>query len=419
MEDIVVSQNRAIEGGGIYNNGTITFTNGAVVSNSMHCVPGPACLAAGIANKGFILVQDSLLSGNISPLAGAILNTGEAMILNSTLNGNDARHGGGVYNEGVMTISTSQIISNTSSQGAAGIANFGTVTVTHTTISGNQGNINTSSYLYRGGGIYNDYIGSILIEYCTITNNSGVSGGGISTGGGHSGDDVPGKLIIRNSTIRGNSAYDLPGGGGIWSDQGVFTITNSTISGNSSSKWGGGLSIYESEAFLNNVTISNNTANSEDNGSADPAGGGIRAFGTTTVTLQNSILAGNFDLSIATRHPDCSSVPGILISNGHNLIGKEDGCNWVVAIGDLTGTIAAPLDPQLGSLVDNGGHTLTHALLQDSPAIDVGNPASPGSGGNACEIVDQRDVARPQGDNCDIGAYELDIPMVYLPMIMK
>ena len=49
----------------------------------------------------------------------------------------------------------------------------------------------------------------------------------------------------------------------------------------------------------------------------------------------------------------------------------------------------------------------THALQSGSPAIDAGNPATPGSGGNACEPTDQRGVARPQGAACDIGAFEL------------
>jgi len=47
-----------------------------------------------------------------------------------------------------------------------------------------------------------------------------------------------------------------------------------------------------------------------------------------------------------------------------------------------------------------------------SPAIDAGNPATPGSGGGACQATDQRGTSRPRdGDGngssiCDIGAYE-------------
>ena len=43
--------------------------------------------------------------------------------------------------------------------------------------------------------------------------------------------------------------------------------------------------------------------------------------------------------------------------------------------GNLVGTHAAPLNPQLGPLQNNGGPTPTHALIATSPAIDAGDPA--------------------------------------------
>jgi hypothetical protein len=54
-------------------------------------------------------------------------------------------------------------------------------------------------------------------------------------------------------------------------------------------------------------------------------------------------------------------------------------------------------DPLLGSLADNGGPTLTHALLAGSPAIDAGDNA-------VCPATDQRGVARDAA--CDIGSFE-------------
>lgn len=56
--------------------------------------------------------------------------------------------------------------------------------------------------------------------------------------------------------------------------------------------------------------------------------------------------------------------------------------------------------------------TATHIIPINSPAVDAGNPAVPGSGGSACELLDQ--VGRPRltdgdgdgGARCDIGAFE-------------
>jgi hypothetical protein len=56
-------------------------------------------------------------------------------------------------------------------------------------------------------------------------------------------------------------------------------------------------------------------------------------------------------------------------------------------------------DPKLGPLADNGGPTLTMALLPGSPAIDAGDTS-------LAPTTDQRDFPRPAGLAADIGAYE-------------
>jgi hypothetical protein len=67
------------------------------------------------------------------------------------------------------------------------------------------------------------------------------------------------------------------------------------------------------------------------------------------------------------------------------------------------------LDPELDIFNSAGGY---YPLLLGSPAIDAGNPTTPGSGGNACLGTDQRGVIRPQGNRCDIGAYEASLTFV-------
>jgi hypothetical protein len=60
----------------------------------------------------------------------------------------------------------------------------------------------------------------------------------------------------------------------------------------------------------------------------------------------------------------------------------------------------------LGPLADNGGPTLTMALLAGSPAIDAGSAVG-------APATDQRGIPRPQGPAVDIGAYEcLSAPLL-------
>jgi hypothetical protein len=61
-------------------------------------------------------------------------------------------------------------------------------------------------------------------------------------------------------------------------------------------------------------------------------------------------------------------------------------------------------DPKLGPLADNGGPTLTMALLPGSPAIDAGNTS-------LAPETDQRGFLRPAGLAADIGAFEYDSVM--------
>lgn len=59
------------------------------------------------------------------------------------------------------------------------------------------------------------------------------------------------------------------------------------------------------------------------------------------------------------------------------------------------------IDPLLDPLADNGGPTDTRLLQEGSPAIDAADDG-------ACEPIDQRGIARPQGAGCDIGAVEVE-----------
>ena len=382
-------------GGGIQNvNATLNFTNITITNNS-------AVQGGGIDNQGTMTIANSMISGNSgssSQAGGGIYNSGTMTIANSTISGNSAPsgEGGGIFNSfggsgnGTATISNSTITNNTAHSSGGGIDNLGsTVTVTNSTITNNSAQIGT------GGGIF----GGANVTNSTISGNSAVQGGGIN---------ATGIVNVMSSTISGNTGSSSQAGGGIYNSGGTLTVTNSTISGNTSPSGDGG-GIFNAfglnsagTATITNSTITNNTAHGN--------GGGIDNQFGSTFTVKSSIMALN---TAAGSGPDAFST---FTSSGFNLIGKTDGSTGFTAATDQTGTIASPLDPKLdpGGLKYNGGPTQTIALLFGSPAIDKGTSV----GLTGTLTTDQRGTGFPRtfddpgvpnasgGDGTDIGAYE-------------
>ncbi|HEX3555996.1 MAG TPA: right-handed parallel beta-helix repeat-containing protein [Thermoanaerobaculia bacterium] len=249
-----------------------------------------------------------------------------------------------------------------------------------------------------GGAILN--AGTLTLERSIVTGNSSVAGpegpgfgGGLYSNGNHS------SLTVTQSTIDDNSSK---GGGGGLAAGGLLHLANVTLSNNhADSDFGGGLYIYgTAHAIINNVTVVDNSA---------LRGGGLlvedNAFIGIAPVISNSIIAGN---TAKTSQPDCWGP----VDSSYNLIGFADvTCNGPSpANHDVVG-IGVPIPAKVGALQSVGGPTPVRPLAPGSPALDNGNPAPPGSGGRACEAIDQRGAARPGtfgagSARCDIGAYE-------------
>ncbi|MGD1704379.1 DUF4347 domain-containing protein [Dapis sp. BLCC M229] len=366
----------------------------------------------GIYNSGKLTINDSTISGNVGDFTssgGGIYNIGTASISNSTIIGNSASGGGGIVNRGTASISNSIISNNSglSSSGGGIINSSGTVSITNSTISGNS-----SSF---GAGILN-YSGIANISNSAISSNSASSGGGgiINNSGTANiisstiSDNSYGGIInylgtanISNSTISSNSASN--GGGGITNTGGTANISNSTISSNSASNGGGG--IYNSgTAIISNSTIIRNETPS-DLGSGilqktrtleifDNDGNSNSYTFYANATVTSSIISGNINSDF-----DSAENSNTLTSGDNNLIGTGNTINDFNGENDQTGVT----DPLLGDLADNGGPTLTHLPLSNSPAIDAGsNPNS--------LTTDQRGEQRLVGEGVDIGAVEVQTP---------
>lgn len=209
-------------------------------------------------------------------------------------------------------------------------------------------------------------------------------GGGIAALGEDS------VLNIDQSTIQLNTSTLQ--GGGIYLE-GTIHMVNSTLWGNAALQVGGG-GLYAREDALG--TVSNSTL--FQNGTLAPSGGGVYVvpqpfIAVDFVTFKNTIIARS-SAGGATQI-DCF---GSALSAGHNLLGEGSGClDFGGHPGDLEGTAAAPLDPKLLSIHDTGGPTPVFRPAPGSPAIDHGAD---------CEPVDQRGAAR-SATACEIGSVEV------------
>lgn len=407
--------NSGANGGGIYNTAALTISHTTLSNNTASLSGGgisnqpdgmilvsystfygnsAAINAGGFSNfGGIVTINNSTLSGNLVDYAGgAIRNINGIFIVNSsTLSNNLANtDGGSIYNTGAFTL-TKSILSNSSGHLGGGIYNSNTFMANHSTISDNSG--------YFGGGIFN--LNTFTVNRSMISDNSGRFGGGIY-------NSNLGTTTVNNSTISDNLSED---GGGIWISSGTVTVNDSSLSSNIADGDGGGIFKYSSGTVtVNNSTIFDNMTGG--------SGGGIYNYANATTMINHSIFPGNsanyeggiYDpqgsvtvnnsIIASNGGSDCAGSPDVFISLGYNL--DSDGSCNLTGPGDLPNT-----DPLLDQLKDNGGGTLTHALLPGSPAIDAGD-------NDNCPATDQRGVARPKGAGCDIGAYERETIVLQL-----
>ncbi|MDJ0785704.1 MAG: choice-of-anchor Q domain-containing protein [Myxococcota bacterium] len=272
--------------------------------------------------------------------------------------------GGGIENQALLEVRDSLFDSNFTNGSGGGIANASNGAVGELRDSTFQGNVASA----RGGGIDSDGP-ALIFDSSFVGNQAGNSGGGLAGVGG---------LFVSGSLFSANVAADSGGGA---APNGFGSINDSTFSGNTATN-GGGIGSQGIIALVN-VTLTGNVAG---------AGSGALDAIEQVIALTNTLLDAN-------TPADCGG--GNLLSLGFNL--DSDGSCPGSGPGDLSG-----LPALIGPLADNGGPTLTHALLFGSPAIDAGNALVAGSAPEACGLVDQRGVLRnaPLTGRCDIGAFE-------------
>ena len=377
----------------------------------------------GLLNDGTLTINTCMISGNTSFSGGGIENAGTLTVNNSTISENTAGggsgNGGGIANLSgrTATINNSMVSGNSADANGGGLSNGGTLTINYSTISANIAG-GGSGGSDNGGGIANLSGSTMLtINSSTITGNSADNNGG--------GIDNAGPLTISNSTISGNSA--AINGGGLENSGNLVTITFSTLAGNTASSSGGAINNASGNVTIINSTISGNSV--DNGGGGSTGGGGISNSGFLVVassTISDNVIIGGDGGGISSDLFAITNLRSTIVANNDALFGDDVVGRFLAEYSLIERRLGATfqetvagsnrygIDPRLGPLAENGGPTLTHALLPGSPAINRGSNLGIFAGTPAPSF-EQRGLGfvRAVG-RADIGAVEVQQKGSYL-----
>ncbi len=337
-------------GGGIRDvgNASLTLNNMVITDNSATADGGGVSMENTVSTKWTLTLNNTTVSNNHAGDAGGGIDedgSGKVFVNSSTITGNSSvNQGAGIWLDAILIGNQTETAN---------------LTVTRSVISDNSA-IAANNV---GGGLGNAGNGTVTITGSTIANN--FSDG---VGGGFGDQNAAGTLIVVDSTFADNNA--IGNGGGIEASGPSTTIADSTITGNISQAQGGGVNVASASFTLNNTIVAGNFAN-----------GGNMNFQGTAPDIFAAVTSGN----------------GNFIGIGDaNLTGITNGTN-----SNQVGTAAAPLNPLLGALQNNGGPTPTEAPLLGSPVLGAGVP-----GVLANTLTDQRGFSRVTNGAVDIGAVQ-------------
>ena len=403
-------------GGAIYqkSNAPVAVTGSQLDGNTLtaqvsNCCTGGAAIYQGGTNKGITSISSSTLDNNTA---------------NVTDTGNCCDGGGAIYQDSYVALSldasvlngnattVSSANNNACCAGGGAISSFTQVLASNSTLDFNTATTTDHQCCDGGGAINIDSArGNSSFTNVEMSHNSTTANATNNTYGNGGGalnfDDTANSLTIASSDFSANrvttDSNTRSGGGGLYSRATPTVITNSTFSDNSTSAAGatvGGGGVYLDRLAIDRLSFDTIVGN----GVTGPAGAGGGVFlNDGTLSTKTSIIAQN----TAAAASNCAkSGAGAFSSLGYNLENSPDGCGFTAASDKVLSTSLG-----IGPLANNGGPTLTRALLAGSPAINaipLGFCTDQTSPTPLAVSADQRGVPRPQpaGGLCDIGAYE-------------
>jgi predicted outer membrane repeat protein len=368
------TSNNAADGGDIYDDDSAGITN-STFHNSHASESGGAiyvgfAYAVTLANDSFN--ADQAAGTGASDGGGALyVNEGFAFLNSVTMSAakatGGAGGGGAIFCYNCELQITSSTLTNNTTTGSGGA-----IYSDHESYLNIHNSILNSNMSAQGGAIFENYYGQSQIDGSTFNGNKST----VEEGGAIDLYDSS-YLSLDQSTLSNNSALGLDGYGGA-----LAMITDSTAEvsqvtfANNHAEYAGGIYLLSSSTL--NISYSSVVDNVAD--SASGYGGGIYNNGSAVWTTATVWAGNNFDQCAGNSLSD---------SGGYNFV-SDHSC-YISGIGDIVGGSA-----KLGVLANNGGPTQTVEPLSGSPLI--------GGGGSGCPGDDQRGVAVPASQPCDIGA---------------
>ncbi|MEM9291208.1 MAG: hypothetical protein AAGD01_05985 [Acidobacteriota bacterium] len=292
----------------------------------------------------------------------------------------------------------------------------------------------------RGGAMFISSSSSTgyVLRNCSIRNARVIYGDGAGRGGALYASGTVNLMercaFVDNQVLPGANTTIFEGTGGALHFVGPARVKNVTVAGNSAqgasgvgegedgtSGLGGGIHLDlddDESGSLSHVTVAGNQAiaGPGDAGFTDGSalGGGIYLGGMGEVTLEASLLSGNFVTPVGgdPTSEDCFNNGTPLISGGYNLAVAPDASCDLSAFADIVG-----LDPQLYPVDDYGCAVVlpdgtcveTAAIDQESWAVDWGSCAATDTFEDARAFLRRQDiigVPNLDTDACDTGAFE-------------
>ncbi len=341
--------------------------------------------------------------GRVIVISGTIDVTLDSLFLTGGLaDANLWSAGGGIWSNGVLTLTNSIVYSNTAPMYGGGMFNYVGSRGVYVNVTFSD---NKSRY---GGGMYNYRISpTTMTDVNFFDNKAGQGGGGMMNEGGSNPD-------MTNITFEGNWAdYD---GGGLYNIFSSPVMTNTLFSGNKADHYGGGLFDQNSKSTLINATFSGNFANEY--------GGGIFNYESRS-RVYNGIFWNNRDISSTGIISANIFNDNSIITLTNSLVEDSGGSgSWAL---DPTcyvdGGDNIDEDPMFVMDVDPSTAPTTTGNLRlgsGSPAIDAGDNTF--AAGVLTDLDGEPRIVDGNLDGTptiDMGAYETQIYVVYLPLIFR